>query len=141
HLGHALRELGRVVAHGDDGVRVDLPCMFHHPCVSLGTGAFADFLVGADVTAQDTGERPAKSLRDGLRPDNNPPDDTEILANAVAVKLVSRSDEHVLSHRTLLFSACGSTSPESTSFGPVLPCASVLRRSTRQPWPASPFAP
>src|SRR5579885_116468 len=62
HLGHALSELGGVVAHGQDGVGAALLVGLDHAGVGLGAGLFADLLVGADVAAQKLREGAADAL-------------------------------------------------------------------------------
>src|SRR5262245_34835416 len=91
-LGDPLRELGGVVAHGDDGVGPALLGVLDHAGERLGAGLLADLLVGADVAPQDAGEGPPDPLRDRLGTHHDAAHHAEVLGDLITLEIVGRRD-------------------------------------------------
>src|SRR5262249_3994767 len=93
-LGDARRELGGVVAHGDDGVGPAFLGVRHHADASFGAGLLADFFVGGDVAAEDAGEGAANPLTNGRRPHDDAANDAKVLGDLVPFQTVGGGHDY-----------------------------------------------
>src|SRR5262245_43671730 len=99
-----MSELRGVVAHGDDGVGFHFLGVLKHALEGVGTGLLAYLLVGGDVAAEHLGHAAAAALPDGLGPDDDAPDHSQVRRDAIARDLVPRCHDDlmffVFCHRT-----------------------------------------
>src|SRR5579871_6069179 len=101
HFGHALSELRRIVAHGNNGIGAALLGMLDHSIISIRSRLLANFLKRSDVAPQDARQGAANALCDRLRPYHDAPHDTEIFLDLVAFQIVPRRDSDTFGHDCL----------------------------------------
>src|SRR5579859_4237159 len=96
HLGHALRELGGVVAHADDGVRADLLGVLDHGDVRIVPGGLADLGVLGDVATREGLEAADDAGADARGADDDAAHDAEVPRDHVPVEAVARRHDDAL---------------------------------------------
>src|ERR1035437_9104059 len=110
HLGDALHDLRRVVAHADDRVRADVAGVAEHHVEGLGPGPLAELGEERDVPPDERLERAPDRAEDRARAHGDAAHDPEVPGHPVAVER-ERGRRHGMRHEVILLQFQRESSP------------------------------
>jgi hypothetical protein len=98
-LGHALHDLGRVVANADNPLSAQFLGVLDHEFVRVGTGALAESRIDRDVPAEEELDGRAEVSDNAPGPDDDAANNSQALRNAIAGQVEGRGDEVMVQRR------------------------------------------